>query len=433
MLEPISVTREEKHSLKCLHKSVYFGTLARYGLTSDWVLLSHLRAAQLCPKTAEAQLLKVFHLYEEVHIFNVRSMDVLSMLPRLRRSYNGGIVGMTVEGLPVMIEDWSQFDLWRLFQDFTTETLRKFFLHRMEMIVKTVFPFYSEKNNRRISSLFVVSNMKGLNYQRLKDPRVQELFKTLLENFLILYPNTLEELHFINCSSSMVVFVDWIKSLVPSSVSQKMFVHLDDGKQAILRRVDPTFYPFQLGGYGNNDLFSFTGPAHDAVKQCLQNRTVNPPVRNLEMKWFMGAAQCLDSDLFSSQKFSFESFTSLSSISLRSIDLPQDHYDVPGKMIGSSRSIIKDFKCSIQSFLPQNVVQNARNGIMLVSAPRQKEKHENLETKAHMKHLSNTLLERSQSLKNVSTEEKLLFSIENHPLEGVHDPNTIMKLQSILN
>ena len=70
---------------------------------------------------------------------------------------------------------------------------------------------------------------------------------------------------------------------------------------------------------------------------------------------------------------------------------------------------------------------------MLVSAPRQKEKHENLETKAHMKHLSNTLLERSQSLKNVSTEEKLLFSIENHPLEGVHDPNTIMKLQSILN
>lgn len=340
---------------------------------------------------------------------------------------------MTVDGLPVMVEDWNQFDLWRLFQDFSTEVLRKFFLHRMELIIKAVFPLYSQKANKRVSSLFVISNMKGLNYQRLKDPRIQELFKILLENFLILYPNTLEELHFINCSSSMVVFADWIKSLVPNCVSQKMFIHIDDGRQAILKRVDPTFYPFQLGGYGNNDLFSFTGPAHDAVKQCLQNRTIHLPDRQLEMKWFMGAAQAVDSGLFMSQNLSIDNSTLLSSISLKSVEYSQDHYEVPGKMIGSSRSIKKDFKCSIQSFLPQNVVQNAQNGILLVSAPRQQERHQTLEAKDHMKHLSKTLFERSQSLQSVSEEDKLLFSIENHPMEGIHDPNTIMRLQSILN
>lgn len=428
----IIVSRAEYSALQVLHKSSYALNFARFGLNRDWVMLNHLRAVNLDTRLAENNLLKTLHFYEITKIDAIRSMNINKLLPLIAKSFEGGVFNSTNDGIPVIIQDWSHFDGWRLFEELPVETVRDFFLNKIEQIVHSVLPVYSEVAGRRIGSVIVINNMSNFNMLQMKTRLAVDLTKEFISQIQDCYPGLLEEMYFINCSQKLYDSLEFLNSSIDPFTSQKIKIFPNNAKEHLLKKISISQFPFSMGGYNSSSLLEMIGPAQRELEWGVANNTVFLQNIKLEEKWFYGQA-VLNPNTISDRTNSTYINTNSSMLNDSNND---DHfvYDSPGKLISNTRKISTWFECTPDNSIPRSIKSKLNRKIILLSTPRYVNKKEHEEALKNIRIETPASIQKLEDQENVITRQLQIVDNQDESLfenEDVH--RAIIQLDHFLN
>lgn len=341
-LKTIEVTSEENEALYTLKRSGYRRSFSRYAMNRDWVLITRLRSSRLNVREAEESLVGTLDYFERWGIESVWSMEIEKVLKSLGGGSIWALQGRTREGFPVIKSDWGALEASRAGSALAGRVLRDFAWFKMEQLVHSVLPLFSELAGRRVERVVVVHDVESFSALRFRESKLETILTELAKDLQTHYPCLLEQFVIVNCSAPLEKILQPLLARLPS---EKLLIFRDKGEQHLRTLLDPS--PVLLLPSLPPSVFL--------------------PDRSLEFKWFFGEAALSPSSSPHSQPvqrpLAFRRFSKFE-------PAPHGELQRPGALIGSTRSPKWTGLPELESLLPKTIQSNLDRRIMAVSIAR---------------------------------------------------------------
>ena len=341
-LKSIEVTSDENEALYALKRSGYRRSFSRYAMNRDWILITRLRSNRLNVREAEESLVRTLEFFERCGIESVWSMEIEKVLGSLGGASIWSLLGRTTNGFPVIKSDWGGFEASRSVSGLSGRVLRDFALFKMEQLVHSVLPLFSELAGWRVERVVVVHDVESFSALRFRESKLETILTELAKDLQTHYPCLLEQFIIINCSAPLEKILQPLLTRLPS---EKLYIFRDKGVQHLRSLLDP------------NPILSLP--------------SLPPSVflsdRSLEFKWFFGEAALSPSSSPHSQPvqrpLAFRRFSKFEPAS-------NSKLQCPGALIGSTRHLNWTGVPELESLFPKTIQSNFNRKIMPVSIPR---------------------------------------------------------------
>ena len=195
--------QEERKAVSHLRR-VFAKELERHPrINTHWYLLRFVRARQWKMKKVE----KMFNEYLEWRDAEVvRNIDQYTKedLAPITDVHVRGIYGTTKEGLPIAIERINQTDIQAFLNPELDDLRKDYFFNMYERFLHIVYPMASVKKGKCVDGLFVIYDLKGVNFSKIFNSNFKKYIKFLIGLVQSNYPEILSKMFIVNASSSFV-------------------------------------------------------------------------------------------------------------------------------------------------------------------------------------------------------------------------------------
>lgn len=248
----------------------------------------------VCLKFLKAENFNIQHAYnhfkESVKFRLEKSLDFRITQPSpLQLAYNTheqicfhgytkNINGKAGGGYPIYIQRIGSSNMNDILNAGTLEDRIDTHKFKSEYLRHVIFPEASKNANKRIDQIFVVVDMKGLNFSHLK--KLQYTFvKTLSQEDQLIYPERLYRLIMVNVPSLFAIVWGICKNWLNEGLKEKFTIVSHNGLNELLEYIDKKDLPLFLGGecicqsHVNDDRATHTHDEKDPMS-CLYHHPI---------------------------------------------------------------------------------------------------------------------------------------------------------------
>ena len=204
----------------------------------------------------------------------------------IKKIHARGLYGTDKAGRPVSIDLLHQTDLIAFLSP-KFDDIREDYIYMMkERSLHITLPIASKQANRRIDSIFLIYDMKGVDISKLFDSKFKEFVRFLIRTAQSNYPEILGKMFIINASFSFRMTWNVIKLWMNKVTRDKIEVHAGCPLDKLAQYMDKDKIPSFLGGPCQIPLSDNHGPWKPYLEEAFQNKSFFLNDREPEYEYF---------------------------------------------------------------------------------------------------------------------------------------------------
>lgn len=243
----------------------------------DWFLLRFCRAR----KFKYEDVVKMFDAYVNYRkvgdIDNVLNQECVFRFQEFsKENYPNGYCGVSRDGYPVYIEQYSKMDIDKIMKNFSVDELTTYYSYSYEMMIHAIFAECSKKAGRRIDKNITILDCKGLGVMRMMKSDTRNYLKVGSSLAQDNYPEMLGKLFLVNTGMTFSTLWAVAKLMVDEKTRKKIKVLGSKFEKDLHKYIDPSQLPLAYGGTIDKEVWDIRGPWSDYIDKCISEKSFFP-------------------------------------------------------------------------------------------------------------------------------------------------------------
>lgn len=254
-------------------------------INTHWSLCRFIRARNYNMKDVEKMLTNYFNWRKKVDMKKIMDMDP-EKIKAITDIHERGFYGVDNEGRPVTIDRFLLSDVKRILSSEFDGVREPYMIALHERIINIVFPLASKAANKRIDSLVVIYDLKGINFSKIFDSNFKAFVKFLINIVQDNYPQILGKMFLVNVSLAFRGIWAIIRLWMDKKTLSKFELHGGVPTERLAEFINIDSLPDFLGGNCKEPLKAEKGPWQPTYSLSIENRTFFLKDRTPEYEYF---------------------------------------------------------------------------------------------------------------------------------------------------
>ena len=254
-------------------------------INTEWFLNRFIRARKYNMKEVIKMLEQYFKWRKNVNMNKIMNMDPIRRA-KIRNIHESGFCGVDREGRPIIIERFMLTDIKAFLSSEYDDVREAYMLSKYERFAHIIYPLASQAAKKRIDSILVIYDLKGVNFSKFFDSNFKKFVKFLIGVVQDNYPEMLAKLIMVNVSVTFRAIWAVIKHWMDKQTLSKMELHGGVPTERLLQYIDIDTLPDFLGGNNKTPIKEDSGPWKEAYHQSVEQKTFFLKDRTPEYEYF---------------------------------------------------------------------------------------------------------------------------------------------------
>lgn len=254
-------------------------------LNTSWHILRFLRAREFDLKKSYLMFEKFIEFRKRKDLSKIKKKKFPSKL--LSEYYIRGFYNTDKNGWPIIIERVGFSKPKKIFETMSSEDLENFFIQLYEKLIYIQFPICSKMKKKRIDRLFVIIDLKNVNFFTIFSNQMRKFLKKTTTVAQLYYPELLGRMYIINAGWLFKGIWSVIKLWLDKFTKERVKIFSNGAEKEILKYVEKKNLPEFLGGTCQKLLCDNPGPWDEEMLKAEKSERFFLEERNAEYMYFL--------------------------------------------------------------------------------------------------------------------------------------------------